>query len=361
MVVKSKEEVAEIREGLNSRMAAAFTDGFLFTLSIGKQTWTISPTPDDFGLKEFPSIFKPGRMVMLPEKAIQTVDRLEGSARRFLDSRSFHFGEDKRSGFRFVRLKFAVGVDLELRNRRTEFFKAVETLIDGLPGFKAEMRELYLKHWEHLKQLYPDTAEVQDNYLKREEHWERLAKFYPTAEEVRKRYRFTFGLHKMAFPDQFETASFQQLVRENEHDQEYLEHVELMKAESKRRIETEVTHFMQETVRTTRGEVVKVFQDMLAKVNSAKPLSKENVTKLKDVMANVRDMTVGFLDDADFTRQLERVENQLEGKEEFKEGTAASQALGTLFGDAIKQITSTTESAAIAVTETYFSRKLNLT
>lgn len=344
-------EVTSHREITVSRMDMLMASGIRIGLHVCKAAWTAKPEPAEFGMKAFPEIFKPGRMMMLPDAALRDISLIESRARAYLDSRS-HYSTAHLSGFRFVHIKHAEDTILELADRRKAFLAAVDKLIEGYDEAKGQMKEMYFASWD---KMGLDNIEATNG--KRDEFWARRLAVYPTPEQIRERYSFFTEMTQTKFPEALESIDFRNLLRDQAVDAERQKHLEEEINYSKQQMERQVTEFVQSTVRGLRGQVVEIFQDLQKKVSDGEPLNKKNITSVREILEHVRDMD--FLDDVDFKRRLDEVEHALGDRTDYNDDSEAAKALSEVLGNTIKFVTQTTDQTAVDISEHYFSRKLN--
>lgn len=350
--VTGRSEIEASRKVISSRMELLMASGVQVGLHIEKVQWTAAPRPEEFGMLEFPEIFKPGRMMMLPDETLKDIALVESRARAFLDGKS-HYSSSQLSGFRYVHIRHAPETILELGERRKQFDAAIDKLVGGYEEAKLQMRQKYFESWDKMKlDDLPATAG------KREEFWTKRMAEYPTVEHIRAKYKFFLELTQTKFPEALESIDFRTVVRDQELNEEKQQRLEAEIAHSKAQLEISVTKFAQETVKELRGEVVKVFQDLQKKVASNEPLNKKNITAVRDIVNHVKEMD--FLGDEDFKRQLDAVVTEIGGRSDYNDDSDAAKALAGVLGETVKFVTQTTETTAVNLTERYFSRKLNL-
>jgi hypothetical protein len=331
----------------------AFQEGALVVLSIGKKSWMTKLTAEDLGLKpeELPKNWKPGRKLLLPEEALAKVDTLEGQSRRYLDSRSFSFGQKKtRVKYRFVHLDKLYDTLVTLENYREQYFKAVQGLITDYDKLKQQMATEYPDQWPKLEKLYPKNDVIEQEYYFTIEPVEMT---FPTGMTAMQR-------HQLAKIDrnlkEAEAAKVENIAELRRDAEQHRHNLARMEQEQRAAAQTRVEQFVEEAVKTLRGKVVETFQGIAEKIRDKKTVIKSNIDSMKEVIAYVRDMD--FLNDSAFHRQLDQVRTLLDTTTDFKDNAAATTALDQALKDTIEFVNKTTDEAAASAKKTYFARKL---
>ncbi len=331
--------------------AKAFSEGALVVLSIGKKSWSTRLTPQDMGLTEFPSNWKPGRRLLLPDEALQKVDAIEGQARRYLDSRSFQFGKRQaRVKFRFVHVSKLRDTLETLKGYSVQYFEAVTSLVQDYEKLKKQMEHDYPEQWPALQKLYVDANAIEKDYYF---FYEPAAMIFPDSMTVMKRYEIEQTEKRLKEAEAAKDANIGELRRQAEEHRRNLERDE---HEFRQQAESRVDEFVEEAVKSLRELVVKTFQQITDKIKDKKSVIKTNVDSLREVIAHVRDMD--FLNDQAFHRQLDQVRDLLDTTSDFKDNDAATAELNRVLNGTIAFVEKTTSEAAASAKKTYFARKL---
>ena len=337
---------------VNKEMTA-FQQGALVTISIGQKSWATTITPQDLGLAEFPANWKPGRKLLLPEEALQKISTIEGQARRYLDSRSFQYGRRKaRVKFRFVEFRKLFDTILTLENYREQYFAAVKELKENYEALQKQMETDFPDQWSALSKMYPPFEQVE----KAEAYYfliDQAEMAFPSGLSAMQRYELEKIDKHLKEAEEAKVANLEELRRQAEANRQRLHRIA---EEARREAEARVEEFVEESIKSLRGEVVKVFQQITEKIRDKKSLIKPNIDSMRAAIDRVKDMD--FLDDVAFKQQLDQVKAVLDGTEQFKDNDAATAALNKVLGETISFVEKTTEAAVASAKKTYFARKL---
>lgn len=332
-----------------------YANGVMVDVSIGKESWKQTLTPADFGLKEFPSNFEPGRRRLLPQSVLQEINFWEGRGRRAADAFAFEYGGESRgrTKLRWVPIGKAGLVVAALHEARENFFKAVQSLVDG-----------YDEHKKKMEADFPDQ-------------WPALKTAYLPADQIEKAYYFTFRTLEMTFPNQMtavqkfelDQADLAILDRERADKlnkeqlealrQDYERRLQASIREQQERIVTEANQFVVTMTQTLRGKIVDVFAQITDKIKGGKTIIQTNLDTIRNTIQEIRQRSDVLGGDREFIAQLQRVQAIIDSPRSFKDDQMAIRELDAAMRSTVDYV-KTTDTVAADRAKTYFGRRLNL-
>jgi hypothetical protein len=352
-VFPSASQTPKLSEAAQAALQRTFQEGCIIILSIGKKSWSTKLTPDLLGLDALPPACK-GRWDLLQEESdpenpeeqdltkkdpAAKISSIEGKARNYLRKQSLSFGNEARANFRFVRTDMMIDTLLSLQEFKKQYFDAVDELILALPAIKENLKLNKPKQWEKLKDFY----DVGSDFIK-------------------KQYYFVYESMAMAFPKALDSMDIEDLLRrqtiEGRVTDEYRAKAELVLREQSMQAKETAKGFVEDTIRAIRGQAVKAFQEIGAKIQKGDALNKKNIEKIREAVQYVKRMD--FLGDRDFVTHMSNVENMLDGTSTFKDNDQAVAELDKILKQTVAFVGSTTDSAVASMTESYFARNLSL-
>jgi Protein of unknown function (DUF3150) len=180
-----------------------FSSGTLFHLYVGRWTGNKKMHERDLLLEEIDkeTVYL-GHKKLLPREAQETLQRLEGEARRFVENRSVQFPIGRNS--RFITFRALREVITRLRQFKTDWDAAVNVLLESYPRIQQEQLQ-------RLEQMSQNRAAQELNkvapYARVEKQQELDAwlesqrkvnrELYPPIEELRSRFAFEWRMYQI--------------------------------------------------------------------------------------------------------------------------------------------------------------------
>ena len=244
------------------------------------------------------------KYLFLPEVRLK-FGRIESQARRFLADNSHRF---PIADAHFVPQKKLVGVLSKLYEFKDTYDKATQEFITNYDQHKEEMR---LKH--------PD-------------HWTSLEPYYPPLADIGRRFQFGVTCYEVAFPSKLKSLTMADITAQNIAVEQAMKKYEAQMDEQYKHSIKEMELFVAESAKALRGEVVKVFDVIAAKIRNKEVVSGTNLKTVRELIENFNGLD--FFNDTKVKARLAEVKKLVGSGADFK---SDEEALGRL-------------SAAVAVT-----------
>ncbi len=302
-----------------------FESGVLMQVHVSK--WSMESKLDFKDLKlpvEIPAeLFKSGKKLLMPEEEKNKFVRLEGKARRILESHAFKFPIAQAH---FVPSNKIITVMQELDVVRVEWDAAVNTFIANYDALKTAILD-----------KFPQYRDV-------------LEPHYPSVEAVRSKFGFGVSNFQIDFPKELRETSFQELLAQQGAKEEVIaEYRKQMEASYNEALNTMHT-FVSDSVNTLRTEATKACVFVRQKIANKEPITKTNLTTITEMINNFEIMN--FFNDSLVSNQLADLKRLVTSDGDFRNDADAISALSAALQTVVDAANSQTDVSDL--TTSYF-------
>jgi Protein of unknown function (DUF3150) len=310
---------------LQNAYSKLFASGVLMQVHVSKWSMESKLEFKDLGLPvEIPQeLFKSGKKLLMPEEEKNKFIRLEGKARRILESHAFQFPIAQAH---FVPSNKIITVMQELDVVRVEFNKMVDVFIENYEALKTATLD-----------KYPQYRGV-------------LEPHYPSVSAVKSKFGFSVSNFQIDFPKELKETSFQELlIQQGAKAEVVAEYKKQMEASYNEALGTMHT-FVNDAVSTLRTEAAKACTFVRNKIANGEPVTKTNLTTITEMITNFE--TMNFFNDSSVSTQLAQLKRLVTSEGDFRNDTDAIQSLS----QALQAVTTaaTTDVDVSDLTTTYF-------
>lgn len=316
-----------------------FQDGKLMNVHIGMWGMSFNLSKEDIMIDgDLPETIKLGKKMLIKPAVYNKFKTMEQKIRKYLYVNSFDFPLVSQAHF-VPKTKF-IDVYTQLNKLRDEFMQMADEFVENYEAYKREALDYYEQHKEQVR--------VED-----------LEAAYPSAAAVKAKFYVDIVAYEIALPTTFQQVSLQDELSREELSQEVKNELfQAHQAEYQQQLQThmsKVENFMDEAVKTLRGNVVEFCTAALSKINKREVVSDANIKALLNKVRSFRQMN--FLDDKVIEEKLNAVESFVTQGHDFENDKVAVTALQQHLNAAVREAKSISDTANLS--GEYF-RKLNV-
>lgn len=299
-----------VQPDLDKRFKKLFMAGNLVQVHVSKWSMSVSATEKDLGLdtkpaegveqKKLPPFVTLGKKALFTDEVRLIFGRIESSARTFLLKNSHRFPV---ADAHFVPAKTMVQVTTELEKHRVAYMAEVDKFIANYAAHKQKMFDAYPDFKAHLEPYYPEP------------------------EEVRSKFGFSISIYEIAFPKRMKQVSVAEIKAQNlATEAATAKYEKLMEGQYQHHLQ-QMQDFLKETAMSMRGEIIKTFEVIAAKIQNREVVSTANLKTLQNTIASFD--ALDFLDDKKVKENLALVKKVIGSGADFKSDADALARLST--------------------------------
>jgi hypothetical protein len=273
-----------------------FIDGILVDINISYWGAQKKLNENDIGLDEVSEAFSLGKKYLIPKDIMHNFKLIESRARALIEDSSYSF---PIGSARFIPKKKFEKVIVMLKTYQDSYNALVDDLVTNYDGYKAQMKPVYEAAAEEAYKTKAAkdglTAPNKENFIA--EFMARIHACYPAVDGLRKKFGIELSVFEVTLPE-FHAGSAENAIAQESIAQEY-----------RKEMQTKISSFVDEVVKTLRAEAVKVCQHISNNIAEGKIIKSTTINSLTSFIDKFKDMN--FVGDQSIEAALEKVKKEL--------------------------------------------------
>jgi len=312
-------EPVKISADLQAKYDKLFQDGILVNVHISVWGMGARLSKEDLGVEaDIPKLFKLGKKMLIDPEHLNEFKNLESKARRYLYRNSYDF---PISDAHFVPKKRYSEVVSQLDKFKTEFGTLVDTFVANYPTYKDEVLKAYPKIADALRPLYPDVS------------------------DIRTKFGFSMASFELSMPRALSDVDIQKLIARDEAKDEVKAKLEAQLKTQHENSVRQLEKFTEDAATTLRTNLVRMCKMITDKIEKKELISKANINTIIAEIDNFR--ALNFLDDTVVAAEIDRLEEFVTKKHDFKTNKDAIAELENSLMGVLSVAATTTDVSSI--------------
>jgi len=247
-----------------------FDEGILIDLNINMWGARKKLRASDLGLDsdEIPDIFSLGRKWMIDKRYMSNIKSIALAANRFVNNFALPF---PIRGVYFVPKEYIGDVIQGLEKYRKQYNEAVNVFVD----------DGYVESVKNVKSLY-------------EKHWDNMKQHYPTASNLRSMFNFSWNMFQLSLPENGGVLSESEI------------------REERNKIKGMVNDFAESCATILRQNIFELANNLKSRFDEGKIFKKNSIENILD-LCNRIDGGLNFFDDTEITKTTAKLRDMFNG------------------------------------------------